>query len=872
MKNLKAAYPHLIAIAIFVLLASIYFAPHFKGYGLSQHDMQTAAGMAKETVDFNKIENAESFWTNSAFSGMPTYQTAMNNKSNIPQLIESNIFVRFFDYSIGFIIIAMISFYVLMLCFGASPWISIIGAIAYGFASINILYLGAGHVTKVHAIALMPGIIAGLVYAYRKNLYIGAALVALFVCLHVSANHIQETYYLLFLIFTIIAFEFYRFYKEKLLVSFIKITGIVAIAAIIGLLPAIIGVLLPYEHGKYTTRGKSELTINASKFEDKTNGLDNGYIKQYSLGYGEVWSVAVPNIKGGASGYIGNDEKNLDKVSPEFKNYVASFSSYWGEQLFSGGAFYFGAIIFLLFVLGVVFIKDKLKWAFFSISMLAVVLSWKFGFITDLFINNFPLFNKFRDTKMMLVIAQLSFPFLGMLFLNELFSNKLDKKKLNYALIGTIGVFVIFYIMPTVWFSFFNSQEKNYFDQQMAAYGNNPSALQQLEQFRIEIQNVRVDIFKADVLRSILFMLVAGLFIYLFNAGKLAKKYLLIVLGVLILFDIWSVDKRYLNNKKENGEYRSWVTNESKAKPYPASEADKAILQMELRQNPALSEKIGPAIEKLSTGNDNVFNHDELALFALRAETNYRVFTLQDPFSNASVSYYHKSIGGYHGAKLKRYQDLIDFRLSKEYEAIVNAFNTKSDTAIFKVINSGIPTLSMLNTKYIIYNPGAAPIVNPNALGNVWFVRNVKVVANPDAEILALDSINPAQTAVVDKRFENFINTDIKEDSTAKIALVSYKANALVYESNTNTNQIAIFSEIYYKDGWNAYIDGNPADYFRANYVLRGIQVPAGKHKIEFRFEPTIVRTARNISLAGSVLLFLFIGGMLFFNYKKKKE
>ncbi|HEY9123929.1 MAG TPA: YfhO family protein, partial [Bacteroidales bacterium] len=443
---------------------------------------------------------------------------------------------------------------------------------------------------------------------------------------------------------------------------------------------------------------------------------------------------------------------------------------------------------------------------------------------------------------------------------------------LNYALIGTIGVFVIFYIMPTVWFSFFNSQEKNYFDQQMAAYGNNPSALQQLEQFRIEIQNVRVDIFKADVLRSILFMLVAGLFIYLFNAGKLAKKYLLIVLGVLILFDIWSVDKRYLNNKKENGEYRSWVTNESKAKPYPASEADKAILQMELRQNPALSEKIGPAIEKLSTGNDNVFNHDELALFALRAETNYRVFTLQDPFSNASVSYYHKSIGGYHGAKLKRYQDLIDFRLSKEYEAIVNAFNTKSDTAIFKVINSGIPTLSMLNTKYIIYNPGAAPIVNPNALGNVWFVRNVKVVANPDAEILALDSINPAQTAVVDKRFENFINTDIKEDSTAKIALVSYKANALVYESNTNTNQIAIFSEIYYKDGWNAYIDGNPADYFRANYVLRGIQVPAGKHKIEFRFEPTIVRTARNISLAGSVLLFLFIGGMLFFNYKKKKE
>jgi hypothetical protein len=873
MKKLKPALPHVIAILIFTVLASIYFAPVFSGYGLRQYDMQHAAGMAKEAGDFYQINKTETFWTNSMFGGMPTYQIAMTNHSNFLPKLEAFIFTKIMDFNIGFLVIAMISFYILLLCFEVSPWLSIVGAIAYGFASINILYLGAGHITKVHSIALLPGIIGSIIYAYRKNSLMGAALLSLFICLHVSASHIQETYYLMYLVLAIVLFEFYRFYQEKLMTKFVKISSLLIIAGVIGLLPAISGLFLTYEHGKYTTRGKSDLTINASENADKSAGLDRDYIKQYSLGTGEVWAVAVPNIKGGASGYLGNNEKYLKNVTPEFKNYVAQFSSYWGEQAGSGGAFYFGAIIFFLFVLGMVFIKDRIKWAFFISAMLAILLSMKFSFFTDLFIDHAPMFNKFRDTKMMLVLAQLAFPLLGILFIKEMFENKFDKKKLMYTMIGTIGVFVVFYIVPQLFFNFFNTEETGYFEKQISAYtSSNPSAVGQFEQFRSEIEAVRIEIFKADVLRSIFFMLLVGLFVFLYNSGKIAKKYIIITIGLLVLIDIWMVDKRYLNNDKNNGEYQSWVKKVEKNTAYKPTTSDIEILNSELKANPALAETIRKEAEKLKSENDFYKDQDinEISLTLLRFNTNYRVALLPDPFADASIAYFHKSIGGYHGAKLKRYQELVDFRLNKECQNIVSAFNSKSDTAIIGAF-SHIPTLNMLNTKYIVYNPAAAPLENPNALGSAWFVKNIKIVENADAEILSLNTINPKTTAVVDKNFELQLQNISNTDSTGTIEIKSYQPNHLVYESNSGSQQVGVFSEIYYKDGWNAYLDGKPTDYFRTDYVLRGMNIPAGKHTIEFKFEPKIVAVTRNASYAGSILIIIFLAGAVVLEIRKKQ-
>ncbi len=871
MKYLKSFIPHIVATLIFFVLASIYFAPAYNGYGLNQHDMNTAAGMAKEVWDFSSISQSETFWTNTMFGGMPTYQIAMVNKTNYLPMIEAFIFSSTLNYLIGYLVIAMLSMYILLLCFDVRPWLAVVGGIAFGFATINILYLNGGHVTKVHTIALMPGIIAGLLYAYRKSLYTGAAILSIFLCLHISASHIQETYYLVYLVLGLVIVEFYRAYKEKIVAIFIKKSLVILVAALIGILPTTLGLILTYEHGKQTTRGKSELTINASNSADKTEGLDRDYIKQYNMGSGELWSLAIPNIKGGSSGYIGSHKDKMKDVSHEFKEYVANFPSYWGEQAGSGGAFYFGSSIFILFVLGVVFIKDKIKWAFVAISALAILLSMKHSALVDWFIDYVPMFGKFRDTKMILVLVQLAFPFLAIWFVNELFNNKINNKKLNITLLATTGLLVVFLVMPSVFFNFFNTQENNFFEKQLASVASNSNAVQQYEQFKQEIEMVRIKIFKADVLRSLFFMAIVGLLVFFYNRGKIAMNYFIAALIFIVTADLWMVNKRYVNNEKSGGKYIHWIKKEQKLKPYPASIADRQILKYEIEQNPQLSEKLNTIAQILDSKQKAKFDEEELLLAALRFEGNYRVLTMDNPFADASVSYYHNSIGGYHGAKLKRYQDLVDFRLDKELQSLIKTLNSKNQN-IDSALRYAIPTLNMLNAKYIIFNANAAPIQNPYSLGSVWFVKEVKMVPNADAEIQALDNINPSQTAVVDQRFEKNVTSTIAPDSSAQISLKSYKPNHLIYDSKTSSEQVAIFSEIYYKDGWNAYIDGKAADYYRANFVLRAMNIPAGNHTIEFKFEPEIVTISRSISLTGSVLLILFIGFAVFVEVRKKKE
>lgn len=858
MKNpiLKKIIPHVIAIVLFIIVGLVYFSPQLQGYDLRQSDYDNYIGMSKEIKDYRDKANEDPLWTNSMFSGMPAYQIDTKHSNYIAKLRNFILFDTL-NTPLVYMFLCFIGFYLLLICLNVSPWLSIIGSIAFGLSTINILYLGGGHITKVHSIALLPPILGSILYSYRKNAIVGGLLFALFICLNLSANHIQETYYMIFFIIAVVIVELFRHFKEKILAKFIKASIIIMIGGFLGVLPNLSNLLVTYEYGEYTTRGKTELTIQSgAENEVESKGLDADYIKQYSLGFGEAWSLIIPNVKGGPSGYIGNNDKAMENVSPAWKENIAQSNQYWGEQLFTGGAFYFGITIFLLFFLGMFFVKDKIKWAVLATSILAVMLSWKFGALTDFFIQHVPLFSKFRDTKMILVLVQIAFPLMGILFLKEIIERQIDQKKLLIAAGSLFLVLFLFWATPKTFFDFLSSQETVQFDQQMNSLKGDGASIAQFETYQDELENARIGIFKADVLRSIIFLLLIATIVIIYNRKKFNSSYLIVGLGLLILIDLWAVDKRYLNNEKQGAKYNNWVKEYDKYNPYYAQSYDNQILAMEIAANPKLKEIIDTETNKYIKDNDikgkNLAHEKEkLAFRELNLNTNYRVFELQNPFNSSRTSYFHKSIGGYHGAKLKRYQELIEFHISK----------------------NNMEVLNMLNTKYFIVPTKDQGIVvqqNPYTLGNAWFVDNYQLVENADSEIVALDKINTAQTAVIDKRFSAEIS-DLKigKDSTAMIYMDSYAPNKIVYTSDTKSEQLAVFSEIYYDKGWNAYMDNQPVSYFRANYVLRAMKIPAGKHKIEFRFEPQTYKTGNTISMAGSFLLIFLLLGISFVEIKK---
>ncbi len=809
---INKALPHLTAIAVFLILSAIYFSPQLKGYILHQGDLIQFKGMSKEIVDYREKTGKETLWTNSAFAGMPAYQISVKRQNLVKSV--KNIILRIIPRPIGYMFFLMIGFYILLLCFNVNPWLAILGGVAFGLSSLNILYLGAGHNAKVHAISFIPPIVGGIYYAYRKNIYVGGALVALFVSWHLSANHFQMTYYFLFLVLAIVIIEFYRAYKSQLVSRFVRVSAVLLLAGILGALPSFSNLYLTYEYSKHTTRGESELTISAdqrNKTQSENDALDRDYIKQYSLSHGEVWSLIIPDVKGGKMNLIGNKPDILNKVNPQYRNMIAQQPSYWGEQMSSGGAFYFGASVFLLFLLGMFFIKDKIKWALFAVSLLAVFLSWKHGGLVDWFIDHFPLFNKFRDTKMMLILAQLSFPLLGLIFVNRLITNPIDKKKFLYVSGGLVGLLILFYMMPTVWFSFFSTGEVTQFNKLLANYKGNPNAISQIRDLKSEIVNARVGIFKQDVIRSLFFIAATATVVYLFMVKKLKRNSFIVILGLLILVDLWFVDRRYLNDDNFQSQRQA-------KEPFQMTQADKYILQ---DQDP-----------------------------------NFRVLNLTvQTFSDASTSYFHKSIGGYHGAKLKRYQELIEFHISK----------------------NNMDVLNMLNTKYfIVPNENRQPVAqnNPEALGNVWFVEEYRIVPDADAEITTLSNFNPAREAIVDQRFEEYLEgKSFSKDTLSQVELISYEPNDLVYSAKCAQEELAVFSEIYYPDGWQAFIDGKKADHFRVNYVLRAMVIPAGDHTIEFKFEPKEYYISNKVSLVSSIVLLMFIifvfGREIWLSYKK---
>ncbi len=828
--EIKKAIPYVVAIIVFMAISLMYFSPLLEGKKISQSDVVQYKGSSKEISDFRDATGTEALWTNAMFGGMPAYQISVLYKTNVVPYVNK-IFMGGLPYPANIFLVLFIGFFILLIVLKVDPWLAIIGAIAFAFSTYFLLFLSVGHNAKTLAIAFMPAVLSGIILTYRGKYLLGGALTALFMAIEISVNHVQMTYYMIIVLGFVALFEFIYSLIEKKFKVFAIATGVLLVAGFLAIMPNVTNLWTSSEYVKETIRGKSELTLD-SKIQ--SDGLDKDYIMQWSYGIGETFTLMIPDAKGGEGGAIGSTPSALDNVDRQYRQDVAQSSHYWGSLPFTAGPVYAGALIMFLFVLGLFIVKGKLKWALFSVSILAIMLSWghNFQFLSNIFIDYIPYYNKFRAVSSILVIVELTLPLLAILALKEIAEKpKLikEKKAVFFISLGlTAGLTLLFVMMPSTFFKFTTPQELAQFND----YLKQGASKSQIDGFISNLEIARISIFKTSCLRTIAFILLGAGLIWVYASAKKMSKYLLYGgVALLILIDLVPINRKYVNDK-------NFIPKEQVETPFEASAADKFILQDTAKDFRVLN---------LSIGN----------------------FTL-----DASTSYFHKSIGGYHAAKLRRYQDLIDNRIMKEHGRLTKTLQSKVPDSVLISTMYGMTSLNMLNTKYYIYNPDARPLRNPAALGNVWFVKDVKQVDNADDEIKAMDNFVPANMAIVDKRFaEQLTSFKGERDPQATIKLLDYKPNYLVYEAkNLKAPQLAVFSEIYYSKGWNAYVDGAEVPYFRANFILRAMVVPAGNHKIEFKFEPKSYYVGEKISLAGSILLILVLGAAAFFEFKPKKE
>lgn len=858
---LKQIVPHVIAIVVFLAITMIYFSPIVDGKILQQGDTQQFQGSAKELMDYYYQEGGSSAWTGSMFSGMPSYQIGVwGGSPNFLDYLEAPI-KALGNNSAGPVFAGMLMAYILFCIMGFGPILSILGAIAYSLSSYNIIILEAGHVTKAWAIAYMPLIVSSIMALFKNKILLAGLLMALGLALQIKNNHLQVTYYTgLFCFILFVAYAIERISKKDIK-TLLKSCGVMVVALALALLCNMGNIYANMEMARESTRGKSELS-NPSVAEKQSSGLDKDYAFAWSYGKSETFSFLIPNIHGGASRAFDDKSESYKILMSQLQNNRISEqdanilyrggSQYWGDQPFTSGPVYLGAIICFLFLLGMIVIRSKVKWAFLVGTIFFIFLSWgkNMEWFNDFFFYHFPLYSKFRAVSMALVIPALSVVMIAVWGLKEFFSGDIDKEKLKKALYVSAGVTggfaLLLWIMPSALFNFSSAMDEQ-------------RGLTIIPEYYQAILEQRKSLLSADAMRSFLFIMGTALILLFTIKTKIEKQeltlYASIAIIVLVLADLWSVDKRYLND--DNFVNKNTYT----TKVFAQSVADKSIL----------TDK----------------------------HPSYRVLNMNDPFNETSTSYFHKSIGGYHAAKLKRYQELIDNRLGGEISTIQQATSSHFQNVYTQLQNTTITegqkpeeilvrsvqdslgstlrntvALNMLNAKYMIFHPDLPAIENKQAMGNAWFVSEYKFVENADAEIAEITSLfDPRQTAVIDKRFEEKLNgLSIVVDSAATIVLTDYKPNILTYKSKANNEQLAIFSEIYFSNGWQAYIDGEKAPHFRADWTLRAMRVPAGEHEVVFKFEPEGYSNSRLAATASSGLLILLLIGMIGFGLKKKRE
>jgi len=884
----KRFLPHLIALLSFAAISAIYFYPAFNGYQLKQGDATHFRGMAQEIIEYRDMYGEDPLWTNSMFGGMPAYQISVEHPNHVIALID-DIITLGLPRPANYLYLYLIGFYILLISMRVKPAMAAIGAAAFAFGSYYFIILEAGHNTKAHAIGYMAPIIAGIIWAYRGRVLFGSAIAALFVALEIEANHVQITYYLGFLILFMIPVFAYRAFREQKINNFLKASASLLMAAVIGV-AANMNTLWPtYEYGEYSIRGASDLTISPdgdSNEENTTSGLDRDYVTQWSYGIDETFTLLVPNFMGGSSGAL--IDQNTQREDPQkyrelAQGYQATQifpNSYWGDQPFTSGPVYFGATVVLLFFLGLILGKNRLKWAFLATAILTIALAWGKNFmgLTDFFLDYIPGYNKFRAVTILLSITGLVFPLLGFFFLKQLYQNpeSVSKRtKLFFGVAGSIGlVLLVFTVAPQSFFNFLSSQENEVFSS--LSQGENSAIVLR---YVSALQDARADLFVEDTVRSLIFVVLMSLLIWFFAVGKLKPNLFIVGLGVLILADVYPIAKRYVNNEKEKGRYLAWQKTESFTSAYPVSATDKYILQRETEMNPRVADAVNEAVANVKSAQrglskKGIQDKTTNAQFAaLRFSTDYRVLGMNGPFQDARTSYFHSSIGGYHGAKLRRVQELYDFHIAQEIQGLAQSLQGTPDMNSVDRAIQQMDVCNMLNAKYIVYNPEASPFENEYAFGPAWFVEYLKPAASADEEIMSLGELELRTEAVVGEDFQDMVRDfDHQASADARIAVKEHLPNYISYIYDSPVPQATIFSEIYYPEGWNAYIDGEPAEYFRANYTLRGMIIPAGSHTVEFKFEPQSYATASTISSISGVVICLILAFSIYKNYRSPEE
>ena len=812
---------YIIAILAFAVISWVYFYPVMQGKRVKQHDMEMHKGMAQELTQYRESTGETALWTNSAFSGMPAWNISAPQKTNLFQYVHKVLSIGL-PSPLGSVFISMLGFFILLLVLDVGVWVSALGAIAYGFTSYLYIIIGAGHNAKAVAMAYMAPVIAGVLLTYKGKYLWGLVLTAIAASLELYANHLQITYYLILILVVIVIAEFISDIRQKKLLHFVKASLMLVLVAVISVLTFSTKLYANYEFGKETTRGKPVLTSNES---NQTKGLDRDYITQWSYGKGETWSLMIPNAKGGASAYIGKQNPVLEKADRQFKDSIAQSNAYWGDQPGTSGPVYVGAIVVFLFVLGALTVKGKLKWALLIATILSILLSWGKNFMgfTNFFLDYIPGYDKFRAVSMTLVIAEVTMPLLGFLGLAEMVKSpenaKKNMTKFFIALGVTAGFCLLFYLMPKTFFNFLSQEEAKQFASMSAGKDGAIYA-----QFASQLEDVRVAIFRKDALRSLIFIILAAVPLFLYVKGKLKAVPAFAVLAALILVDMFPIDKRYLNND-------NFIDKAKFDKPFVASPANQYIL------------------------NDKALS--------------YRVADItRDMFNDASTCYFHKSIGGYSGAKLRRYQDVITQYLGPGLNRLRSA-KTAEDMARQLAQQE---VLNMLNTKYIIFNPQSQPFENPFAYGNAWMVNDVQIANTPNDEFNALATSDLHRTAIIGKEFEQEVASYRPQAEDGSITLTDYKPNQLTYSFSANEDKLVVFSEIWTSKGWTMQIDGQESPLLRANYLLRAAMVPAGQHEIVMRYEPKIWKVGGVVSLVSSLAIILFAIATIVLSLVKKKE
>ena len=828
MTLLKKWLPDMLAVLLFAVLAFAYFFPaDIEGRILYRHDASAGRGAGQEGIEYMQKTGERSRWTNALFGGMPTYQMAPSYHSTDKLSTMTKIYHLFLPENVWYVFAYLLGFYILLRAFDFRQHLAALGSVVWAFSTYFLIIIAAGHIWKVWALAYLPPLIAGLVLAYRGKYLWGFVLTAIFTAFEINANHVQMTYYYLFIILAMVIAWLVDAIRKHQLAAFGKATAVCIAGAAIGVCINLSNLYHTWQYGQESMRGKSEL-VKKNSANQTSSGLERDYITQWSYGIDETWTLLIPNTKGGASVPMSESKIAMEKADPTYESIYQQIGQYWGEQPGTSGPVYVGAFVMFLFVLGLLIVKGPMKWALLAVTILSILLSWGRNFMgfTDFFLDYVPMYAKFRTVASILVIAEFTIPLLAMMALKKLFDEPEGFSKYSkpiYISFGvTAGFCLLFALMPTTFFDGFVSSSE------MRALSTLPQ--EHIQPLISNLVDMRTAVFTADCWRSFWIIVVGMVLLMAYKYRKLKAEYTIGAILVLCLVDLWQVNKRYLNDEM-------FVPQSEREAPQQMSQTDELILR------------------------DKTLD--------------YRVLNLaSNTFNENETSYYHKSIGGYHAAKLRRYQEMIEQYISPEMQRLMNAVAEAGGDMTQVKGDSICPVINMLNTRYFVFplqGGQTVPIQNPYALGNAWFVDKISYAKNANEEILKVGQIDLRHEAVADEKFQAQLGDAVTQDTTSTVDIKSYEPNQLTYEVNSGKGGVVVFSEVYYP-GWTATIDGEPAELGRVNYILRALNVKPGKHEVVLSFFPKSVDTTETIAYTAYAILILVLAGAAFMAYRRKKN